>query len=103
MTMRLSRISDSRAMIAGAVLGVSFAIAIQAQAAGSGMPWEEPLPQVLESVQGPVAQIVAVIILIVPGLTLAFGESAGGFRRPIQIIFGLSIPSPARPFLLFFF
>src|SRR3546814_1970824 len=61
MTMRLSRISDSRAMIAGAVLGVSFAIAIQAQAAGSGMPWEEPLQQVLESVQGPVAKIVAVI------------------------------------------
>ena len=55
------------------------------------MPWEEPLQQVLESVQGPVAKIVAVIIIIVTGLTLAFGETAGGFRRLIQIVFGLSI------------
>ena len=101
--MRLSRIADSRAMIAGAVLGVSFAIAIQAQAAGSGMPWEEPLQQVLESVQGPVAKIVAVIIIIVTGLTLAFGETAGGFRRLIQIIFGLSIAFAASSFFLSFF
>ena len=52
---------------------------LQAQAAGSGMPWEEPLQQVLESVQGPVAKIIAVIIIITTGLTLAFGETAGAF------------------------
>src|SRR3546814_562737 len=45
-----------------------------AHAAGSGMPWEQPLEQVLLSVQGPVARIVAVIIIIITGLTLAFGE-----------------------------
>src|SRR5688500_8536624 len=72
-------------------------------AAGSGMPWEEPLQQVLESVQGPVAKIVAVIIIIVTGLTLAFGETAGGFRRLIQIIFGLSIEFAASSFFLSFF
>ena len=66
-------------------------IASAAEAAGSGMPWEEPLQKVLESVQGPVAKIVAVIIIITTGLTLAFGETAGGFRRLIQIVFGLSI------------
>src|SRR3546814_20257114 len=31
-----------------------------ADAAGSGMPWEQPLEQVLLSVQGPVARIVAI-------------------------------------------
>ena len=31
------------------------------------------------------------IIIIVTGLTLAFGDTAGGFRRLIQIVFGLSI------------
>ena len=76
------------------------AIAASAQAAGSGMPWEEPLQQVLESVQGPVAKIVAVIIIIVTGLTLAFGETAGGFRRLIQIVFGLSIAFAASSFFL---
>src|SRR3546814_8935375 len=33
-----------------------------AQAAGSSMPWEGPLQSILESIQGPVARIVAVII-----------------------------------------
>ena len=74
-----------------------------AWAAGSGMPWEQPLQQVLESVQGPVAKIIAVIIIITTGLTLAFGETAGGFRRLIQIIFGLSIAFAASSFFLSFF
>jgi type IV secretion system protein TrbC len=74
-----------------------------AHAAGSGMPWEQPLEAVLESVQGPVAKIIAVIIIIVTGLTLAFGETAGGFRRLIQIIFGLSIAFAASTFFLTFF
>lgn len=85
----------------GAVLALT--IAATAQAAGSGMPWEEPLQQVLESVQGPVVKIIAVIIIIVTGLTLAFGETAGGFRRLIQIIFGLSIAFAASSFFLSFF
>jgi type IV secretion system protein VirB2 len=78
-------------------------IASTAQAAGSGMPWEEPLQKVLDSVQGPVAKIVAVIIIITTGLTLAFGETAGGFRRLIQIVFGLSIAFAASSFFLSFF
>ena len=74
-----------------------------AHAAGSGMPWEQPLQQVLDSVQGPVAKIIAVIIIITTGLTLAFGETAGGFRRLIQIVFGLSIAFAASSFFLSFF
>ena len=87
----------------GLALGFALAVAASAQAAGSGMPWEEPLQKVLESVQGPVAKIVAVIIIIVTGLTLAFGETAGGFRRLIQIIFGLSIAFAASSFFLSLF
>jgi type IV secretory pathway VirB2 component (pilin) len=86
-----------------AAFGIALAAAASAQAAGSGMPWEEPLQKVLESVQGPVAKIVAVIIIIVTGLTLAFGETAGGFRRLIQIVFGLSIAFAASSFFLSFF
>jgi type IV secretory pathway VirB2 component (pilin) len=74
-----------------------------AVAAGTGMPWEQPLQQILDSVQGPVAKIVAVIIIITTGLTLAFGETAGGFRRLIQIVFGLSIAFAASSFFLSFF
>jgi type IV secretion system protein VirB2 len=103
----MSRTSRRATFLVGAALGLALTLtligATTVQAAGSGMPWEEPLQQVLESVQGPVAKIVAVIIIIVTGLTLAFGETAGGFRRLIQIVFGLSIAFAASSFFLSFF
>jgi type IV secretion system protein VirB2 len=74
-----------------------------ALAAGSNMPWEQPLQQILQSIEGPVSKIIAVIIIIVTGLTLAFGDTSGGFRRLIQIVFGLSIAFAASSFFLSFF
>ncbi|EMX6257120.1 TrbC/VirB2 family protein [Pseudomonas aeruginosa] len=75
----------------------------KARAAGSSMPWEGPLESILESIQGPVARIVAVIIIIATGLALAFGDTSGGFRKLIQIVFGLSIAFAASSFFLSFF
>jgi len=37
-----------------------------AYAAGSNMPWEQPLIQILDSVQGPVAKVISVIIMSSP-------------------------------------
>lgn len=82
---------------------VALSLAAPAQAAGSSMPWEAPLQAILESIQGPVAKIVAVIIIIATGLALAFGDTSGGFRRLIQIVFGLSIAFAASSFFLSFF
>ncbi|MEY8864086.1 TrbC/VirB2 family protein [Enterobacter asburiae] len=62
-----------------------------------------PLQSILESIQGPVARIVAVIIIIATGLALAFGDTSGGFRKLIQIVFGLSIAFAASSFFLSFF
>jgi len=74
-----------------------------AWAGGSSMPWEAPLQSILESIEGPVAKVVAVIIIIVTGLSLAFGDTSGGFRRLVQIVFGLSIAFAASSFFLSFF
>ena len=82
---------------------ISLALAPAAYASGSSMPWETPLNSILESVQGPVAKIISVIIITVTGLTLAFGDTSGGFRRLIQIVFGLSIAFAASSFFLSFF
>ena len=101
--MRLPRALPARVGPIAAALLLAAAFPSAALASGSGMPWEQPLQQVLESVQGPVAKIVAVIIIITTGLTLAFGETAGGFRRLIQIVFGLSIAFAASSFFLSFF
>jgi type IV secretion system protein TrbC len=92
-----------RTVATTAFLAISQIIAPAAHASGSSMPWEQPLEQILQSVEGPVAKIIAVIIIIVTGLTLAFGDTSGGFRRLIQIVFGLSIAFAASSFFLSFF
>ncbi|MEY9543163.1 type IV secretory pathway VirB2 component (pilin) [Bradyrhizobium diazoefficiens] len=93
----------SRGASSLAVSGMFLLASAPAWAAGSNMPWEQPLNQILQSVEGPVAKIIAVIIIVVTGLTLAFGDSSGGFRRLIQIVFGLSIAFAASSFFLSFF
>jgi type IV secretion system protein VirB2 len=78
-------------------------MSVPAHASGSSMPWEAPLQKILDSIEGPVSKIVAVIIIISTGLALAFGDTAGGFRKLIQIVFGLSIAFAASSFFLSFF
>lgn len=101
--MTIPRISVNPFAHAAALAALLLAAALPAHAAGSGMPWEGPLQAILESVQGPVARIVAVIIIIATGLTLAFGDTSGGFRKLIQIVFGLTIAFAASSFFLSFF
>ena len=67
------------------------------------MPWEAPLQSILESIEGPVAKIIGVLIIISTGLALAFGDGSSGFRKLIQIVFGLSIAFTASSFFLSFF
>jgi type IV secretory pathway VirB2 component (pilin) len=95
--------SSKRCAVVTAACAIFCQTMTSASAAGSNMPWEQPLNQILQSVQGPVAKIIAVIIIIVTGLSLAFGDTSGGFRRLIQIVFGLSIAFAASSFFLSFF
>ncbi|UHD44133.1 TrbC/VirB2 family protein [Aureimonas altamirensis] len=86
-----------------AAVSISLMLAPAAHASGSSMPWEAPLQSILQSIEGPVAKIIAVIVIIATGLALAFGDTSGGFRRLIQIVFGLSIAFAASSFFLSFF
>ena len=101
--MTQSRFYVHRRIVLAAAISVQMLVSVPALAAGSNMPWEQPLNQILQSVEGPVAKIIAVIIIIVTGLSLAFGDTSGGFRRLIQIVFGLSIAFAASSFFLSFF
>jgi type IV secretion system protein VirB2 len=92
-----------RRFVGSVALLVAGAFTLPAYAASSGMPWEQPLTTLLSSIQGPVTKIISVIIITVTGLTLAFGDTSGGFRRLIQIVFGLSIAFAASSFFLTFF
>src|SRR5688572_30875721 len=102
-TNRIRQLSLHLPLAAAAILVALIVTTISVHAAGSGMPWEAPLQRILESVEGPVAKIIAVIIIIVTGLSLAFGDMGGGFRRLLQIVFGLSIAFAATSFFLSFF
>ncbi|MCL5237730.1 MAG: TrbC/VirB2 family protein [Nitrospirae bacterium] len=86
-----------------AVILLAIFSASSAFAAGSGMPWEGPLQQILNSISGPVAKIIGAIAIIATGLALAFGEGGGGFRKLLMIVFGLSIAFTATSFFLGFF
>lgn len=97
------RLARRRLAMTVSVATLSVVMAAPAYASGSSMPWEQPLQQILQSIEGPVSKIIAVIIIIVTGLTLAFGDTSGGFRRLIQIVFGLSIAFAASSFFLSFF
>jgi len=101
--MRITRTRLVTRIAAAAAALPVLALPAPAHAAGSNMPWEQPLQQILQSIEGPVTKVVAVIIIIATGLSLAFGDSGGGFRRLVQIVFGLSIAFAASSFFLSFF
>jgi type IV secretion system protein VirB2 len=86
---------------ATAICGLLFAG--PALAGGSGMPWEGPLQQIVESITGPVVQFAAVVAICAFGAGVAFSESGSSMRRGLGILFGLSIAFAASSFFLDFF
>jgi type IV secretion system protein VirB2 len=87
-------------MLAAAGLFLATAPAL---ASSTNMPWETPLQTILNSIQGPVTKVIAVLVIIVTGLSLAFGDGGGGFRKLIQIVFGLSVAFAASTFVVSLF
>jgi type IV secretion system protein TrbC len=71
-----------------------------AQAATTGMPWETPLQNFLDSLTGPVAKIAGVAAVVITGLGIAFSEGGSGMRKLITVAFGLCIAFSATTFFL---
>src|SRR5665213_8120 len=69
-----------------------------AHAATTGMPWETPLQNFLDSLTGPVAKIAGVAAVVITGLGIAFSEGGSGMRKLVTIFFGLSIAFAATTF-----
>lgn len=96
------RKASARGLLA-ATTSCALALAGPALAAGSDMPWEGPLQQVVDSITGPVAQAAAVVAVVIFGAGVAMSESGSGMRRGIGILFGISIAFAASTFFLDFF
>jgi type IV secretion system protein TrbC len=73
-----------------------------ASAAGSGMPWEDWLDKILNSITGPVAKAIGVIAIVGCGLGMAFSEGGSSMRKLMMVCLGLSIAFTASSFFLGF-
>jgi type IV secretion system protein VirB2 len=71
-------------------------------AASAGLPWEQPLQKLVDSMSGPVAKLVGVLSVTMFGLMLAFSDGAG-LRWAMGILFGLAIAFAATTFVVSFF
>lgn len=78
------------------------ASASPAFAAGSGMPWEDPLDKLIKSLTGPVTQSLLTLAVLVLGFSFAFSEGAF-MRRILGVVLGGAIAATAASFALDFF
>ena len=74
-------------------------LASQAHAAGTGIPWEAPLQQIIDSITGPVAQAIGILAIVTTGLGFAFAEGGTLMRRGL----GIAIAFSAATFGMAFF
>ena len=86
-------------VVAAAALVLLLMFSGVAVASGSGMPWEDTLSDILDSLQGPVAQFVGIVAIVITGAMFALGEGGGWFKRGLGIAFGLSIAFSAGTFI----
>lgn len=103
MTKTLKRQTSSRGMRTLVYAATLLALAAPAYAAGSGMPWEGPLEQIVDSITGPVARAAAVIAIVIAGVTIIFSEGGGGIRKLAFVGLGIAIMFAAVSFFLDFF
>ncbi len=86
-------------------IGVSAALALAGNAfaqAGGASPWENAVNVLQTAFTGPIAKGLALVAIVVGGLTFAFGEG-GGKRTFAGIVFGLGMAVLAVNFLTWLF
>jgi type IV secretory pathway VirB2 component (pilin) len=83
------------------MLAVSSALAVPAYAQGNS-PWENAVNVLQTAFTGPIAKGLALVAIVVGGLTFAFGEG-GGKKTFAGIVFGLGMAVLAVNFLTWLF
>ena len=83
------------------LLGIGLAMDGSAQAQGNS-PWENAVNVLQTAFTGPIAKRLALVAIVVGGLTFAFGEGAGK-KTFAGIVFGLGMAVLAVNFLTWLF
>jgi type IV secretion system protein VirB2 len=97
------RLLDKARLLRTAAAIVALIIPRAAFAAGTNMPWEGPLDQIVQSITGPVAKGLGVLAIVSVGFAFAFSEGGSTLRRVLGVVLGLSIAFAAAQFGLTFF
>tara|TARA_R110002096_G_scaffold425908_3_gene635025 strand:- start:7284 stop:7586 length:303 start_codon:yes stop_codon:yes gene_type:complete len=62
-----------------------------AWAGSTGMPWETGVQSIFDSLTGPLVGWIAVIVIIIAGAALAFGNFEGGAKKIIGAVIGIAV------------
>jgi type IV secretion system protein VirB2 len=82
----------NRIPLALAALVVVATMPDQAHASlSTGLPWEEPLNLLFNSLSGPVARIIAALAIVVTGLYFMLGEPGRAGQRLVGGAFGIAL------------
>lgn len=95
--------STPRRLLTAAASVAVLLVPSSAFAAGTNMPWEGPLDQIVQSLTGPVAKGLGVLAIVSVGFAFAFSEGGSTLRRVLGIVLGLTIAFAAAQFGLNFF
>lgn len=87
--------------ISHAAMGLAVtALSSPAYASGTGMPWENPLQQILGSVMGPVSLVIGALSVVGLGFAMSMGENGGLMRKALFAVCGLSLAFSAVTWVL---
>lgn len=89
--------------ISAALVSLSASLTAFATEVGQPMPWEGPLQKIMHSISGPVAMTLGVIVIVMAGLGIAFGESGSGTRKILMVVCGLAIAFTASSIVITLF
>jgi len=103
--LRATRWESLEPFVRNAAIAVSGALLLAGSAfaqAGGGSPWENAVNVLQTAFTGPIAKGLALVAIVVGGLTFAFGEG-GGKKTFAGIVFGLGMAVLAVNFLTWLF
>lgn len=86
-----TRLAEGAAVIAISAV----ALPSQALAAQTGMPWEAGIQQIFNSLTGPIVGWLAIIVIIIAGVILTFGNMEGGAKKIVFAVIGVAVVAGA--------
>lgn len=77
------------------VLGMMFFISLQSFATNSALVWEKPTSIIQESISGPMAKAISIVVIVISAFGWAFTEGGSFLGKGIKIVCALAIVAGA--------